>query len=91
MQNGIYVGNFRVVGVFQIFNSVVIVFFGKRIGCVFRYDADEFVQKINATNANPLSLLTEGLHIHTVAVKDEQAFSRIKEKLSNLGILIEST
>ncbi len=56
-----------------------------------RYDADEFVNKINATNANPLSLLTEGLHIHTVAVKDEQAFSRIKEKLSDLGILIEST
>ncbi len=56
-----------------------------------RYDADEFVNKINATNANPLSLLTEGLHIHTIAVKDEQAFSRMKEKLSNLGILIEST
>ncbi len=56
-----------------------------------RYDADEFVKKISMTGANPLSLLTEGLHIHTVDVKDEDAFERIIKKLSELGILIEST
>lgn len=55
-----------------------------------RYDADEFVRKINETQANPLSLLTEGLHIHTIVVENEQMFSRIKGKLSDLGILIES-
>ena len=54
-----------------------------------RYDADIFVSKINETGANPLSLLTEGLHIHTISVKDEESFLRIAEKLSDLGILIE--
>lgn len=56
-----------------------------------RYDADEFVNKINKTKANPLSLLTEGLHIHTIMIEDERSFGRIKEKLADLGILIEST
>jgi transcriptional regulator of NAD metabolism len=56
-----------------------------------RYDVDEFVKKINATKANPLSLLTEGVHIHTIVVEDEKAFVRIKERLTELGILIEST
>lgn len=56
-----------------------------------RYDADEFVGKINLANANPLSLLTEGLHIHTIEVTDERAFSRIKDRLVALGIFIEST
>ena len=56
-----------------------------------RYDADTFVKRIKDTGANPLSLLTEGLHIHTVSVKDEESFSRIEKKLSELNILIEST
>ncbi|MBQ8320103.1 MAG: transcription repressor NadR [Clostridia bacterium] len=56
-----------------------------------RYDADEFVRKINETKANPLSLLTEGVHIHTIVVESEDAFSRIKQQLWGLGILIEAT
>ncbi len=54
-----------------------------------RYDADEFVNKITSTGANPLSLLTEGLHIHTLSVPDESRLERIVEKLSELNILIE--
>ena len=54
-----------------------------------RYDIDIFVNKINATGANPLSLLTEGLHIHTVAAKDEAAFNVIIEKLKEINILID--
>ena len=50
-----------------------------------------FVDKINLANANPLSLLTEGLHIHTIEVTDERAFSRIKDRLVALGIFIEFT
>lgn len=56
-----------------------------------RYDVDEFVKKINTTKANPLSLLTEGVHIHTIAITDDNAFTRIKEQLTALGILIETT
>lgn len=55
-----------------------------------RYDADRFVSRIQETGANPLSLLTEGLHIHTIAVADEQMFARIVEQLSAAGILIEA-
>ena len=55
-----------------------------------RYDADKFVEKINQTGANPLSLLTHGFHIHTVAVENEESFLRIKDKLTELGIFIEA-
>lgn len=55
-----------------------------------RYDADVFVSKINETGASPLSALTEGLHIHTVAVPDESSFERIVNKLTELKIYIES-
>ena len=55
-----------------------------------RYDANCFVEKMDAEGANPLSLLTEGIHLHTIIVKDEQTFERIKSQLNNLGILIET-
>ena len=53
-----------------------------------RYEADEFVIKLNETNSNPLSLLTQGIHIHTIEVPNEEAFERIKNKLTEIGILI---
>ena len=56
-----------------------------------RYDADEFVKKINTTKANPLSLLTEGVHIHTIFVPNDDSFNRIKRQLGDLDILIETT
>lgn len=54
-----------------------------------RYEIDKFVQRITSTGVNPLSLLTEGLHIHTIAIKDEQAFEEIISELTKLKILIE--
>ncbi len=54
-----------------------------------RYDVDRFVLRINETGAKPLSFLTEGLHIHTVAVKDEDSFQSIIQKLSDFHILVE--
>lgn len=56
-----------------------------------RYDADNFVSRMGEAGASPLSLLTEGLHIHTISVRDEQAFLRITEQLSAMGILIDAT
>jgi transcriptional regulator of NAD metabolism len=55
-----------------------------------RYEADLFVEKLQETGACPLSVLTEGIHIHTVSVKDEETFARITKKLKDLGILIEA-
>jgi transcriptional regulator of NAD metabolism len=54
-----------------------------------RYDVDRFTKHIKETDAKPLLLLTEGLHIHTIAVTDEDSFQRILEQLEALRILVE--
>ena len=54
-----------------------------------RYEVDEFINKITESGASPLSMLTEGLHIHTISTKDLQSFERITSKLKKLKILIE--
>ena len=61
-----------------------------KLNIATRFDSDTFVSKINEAGVNPLSLLTEGLHIHTVSVPDEQSFERIVNKLTELKIYIES-
>ena len=55
-----------------------------------RYDADKFLEKVEAEGVSPLSALTKGVHVHTIAVKTEEAFERIVQKLSDLGVYIES-
>jgi len=54
-----------------------------------RYDAGEFVRRMRSENAAQLSDLTGGLHIHMIRVPDEDAFLRITEELSRLGILAD--
>ena len=54
-----------------------------------RYDVDRFIQQVNETDAKPLSLLTEGLHIHTITVKDEGSFRNILDRLKALNVLLE--
>lgn len=54
-----------------------------------RYDVDRFLKHIQETDAKPLLLLTEGLHIHTISVKDEESFQRILKQLDDLHILVE--
>ena len=54
-----------------------------------RYDVDRFIKHVNETDAKPLLLLTEGLHIHTIEVKDEVTFGSIIERLNELHVLVE--
>jgi len=54
-----------------------------------RYDVDKFLQKISESDANPLSDLTEGLHVHTLSLKDAESFDRIVECLKDLQILVD--
>ena len=54
-----------------------------------RYDIDRFIKHIQETDAKPLLLLTEGLHIHTVSVKDDESFQHILKQLDDLHILVE--
>ena len=54
-----------------------------------RYDVDRFIGHVNETDAKPLLLLTEGLHIHTITVGDEESFRRILDRLTEMHILVE--
>jgi len=54
-----------------------------------RYDVTQFIAQCREHAALPLSLLTEGIHLHTVLCPSEEAFSRVQEALRAMGILLE--
>ncbi|MGI6751519.1 MAG: transcription repressor NadR [Anaerovoracaceae bacterium] len=51
-----------------------------------RNDVKEFVER--SEEAQPLSHLTNGLHLHTILCPTEEAFQQVKEKLKGMGILL---
>lgn len=53
-----------------------------------RHELSQFMKHIKLTNAEPLSSLTAGLHLHTIEVKDEEAFDRIRKALEDKKYLI---
>lgn len=57
------------------------------LGLSSRYDVGQFIQKSNA--AQPLCLLTEGVHLHTLDCPDGAAFQRVREELAAAGFLLE--
>ena len=54
-----------------------------------RYDVAQFIARCAQSEARPLSALTEGIHLHTLSCPDEAAFSRVREALRALGVLLE--
>ena len=54
-----------------------------------RYEVSQFVSRCREQSAAPLSLLTEGIHLHTVVCPDEDSFQRVRLALKELGILLE--
>ena len=52
-----------------------------------RYDVREFIRRSQA--AQPLSLLTEGVHLHTLVCPGEEAFLRVRQELADAGFLLE--
>lgn len=54
-----------------------------------RYDVDLFMEKIKNNQAQPLSNLTGGIHLHTIRCRDEETFIRIKEALKKQRIILE--
>lgn len=54
-----------------------------------RYEVGQFVTRCRQKAAVPLSLLTEGIHLHTISCPDEAAFQRVREALRELGVLLE--
>ena len=53
-----------------------------------RYDVQQFV--VRCAEARPLSVLTEGIHLHTLACPDEAAWERVRAALAAAGFLLEA-
>ena len=54
-----------------------------------RRDIRAFMEKMHKTKAEPLSTVTDGVHIHTIQVADADALEAIQDALYHLGILVE--
>lgn len=54
-----------------------------------RYDVTLFLARCAQSDARPLSALTEGIHLHTLSCPDEDAFTRVRDTLRTLGVLLE--
>lgn len=52
-----------------------------------RLDADNFLKKLAVSGAAPLSLLTGGVHLHTLSCPSEGAFAETCRRLASKGIL----
>lgn len=53
-----------------------------------RFEADRFVKTLAESEASPLSLLTGGIHLHTLRCPDAACFERVKAALKEAGILV---
>lgn len=53
-----------------------------------RFDAESFVHKIRERQAPPLSVLTDGVHFHTIACPSEAVYERILNDLGEKGYLL---
>lgn len=53
-----------------------------------RYDVGQFMERLTATEALPLSALTDGVHLHTLLCPNEEAFRRVKRDLDRQGFLL---
>ena len=53
------------------------------------YDVQSFVNKIEAYQAEPLSSLTRGVHLHTIEAENEKDMEKIIHDLKSKGYLIE--
>jgi transcriptional regulator of NAD metabolism len=54
-----------------------------------RRDIAEFIKKITNLEAEPLSKLTEGVHIHTIEARSEEILEEIKEALYDKEYLLK--
>ncbi len=54
-----------------------------------RYEVRQFLDRCARSDAQPLSNLTEGIHLHTLACPDKNAFLRVQTALRDMGILLE--
>lgn len=53
-----------------------------------RYDIAEFIRKVEKNSARPLSLLTDGIHLHTLRCPDRETLDRTIAALGEAGFLV---
>lgn len=54
-----------------------------------RYDVEQFLARIRDSDAAPLSLLTGGLHLHTLRCPNEDSYTRACAALKTAGLLLD--
>ena len=54
-----------------------------------RYDVEQFLVRIHDSDAAPLSMLTGGLHLHTLCCPNEDAYTRACAALKAAGLLLD--
>ncbi|MBP1736623.1 MAG: transcription repressor NadR [Oscillospiraceae bacterium] len=55
-----------------------------------RCDVEAFLEKITSERARPLSSLTDGVHLHTIACPTQADMNRVVEALRSGGFLFEN-
>lgn len=64
--------------------------YGELIGSLHissRFDVKEFIQKCHDAKAKNLSMLSDGVHLHTITVKNSSEYERIINELNKKGYL----
>ena len=52
-----------------------------------RYDVTVFAERVREADALPLSVLTEGVHAHTVRCPSEEIYEKLRDALAEKGFL----
>ncbi|MCQ2451862.1 MAG: transcription repressor NadR [Oscillospiraceae bacterium] len=62
-----------------------------RLSISSRYDIRQFMERVQANEAKPLSDLTNGIHLHTLTCPDEAHYRMALEALRQGGFLVDET
>ena len=54
-----------------------------------RYEVQEFIRSVSENQAKLLSVLTGGIHLHTLRCPSEEAYQRVLEELDRAGFLLK--
>lgn len=55
----------------------------------YKKELEEFMEKVEKEKIEPLASLTEGVHIHSIEISDEESFQKMKRALLKKKYLIE--
>ena len=53
-------------------------------------EVESFLMKVNETNAQLLSALTDGTHLHVISAPSEEILTTVIDKLREKGFILEN-